>query len=211
MKIELKKITKRFKDNIVLDNVDIEFNSGKIYGFTGRNGSGKTVLMKIICGFFKPSSGIVLFDKKDINKDFEFPPATRVLIESPQFIPMMTGYQNLKLLADIQGKISQIQIVETLKKVNLYESKDKLYHKYSLGMKQKLGIAQVLMEDPTVIILDEPFNGIEKESVEKIKQLLIEEKDKGKIILISSHIKEDIDFLSDEIFYVDSGKVTKIK
>jgi len=211
MKIELKKITKRFKDNIVLDNVDIEFNSGKIYGFTGRNGSGKTVLMKIICGFFKPSSGIVLFDKKDINKDFEFPPATRVLIESPQFIPMMTGYQNLKLLADIQGEISKKQIDETLKKVNLYESKDKLYHKYSLGMKQKLGIAQVLMEDPTVIILDEPFNGIEKESVEKIKQLLIEEKDKDKIILISSHIKEDIDFLSDEIFYVDSGKVTKIK
>lgn len=211
MKIELKNITKKFKNNEILKNINLEFNSGKIYGFVGRNGSGKTVLLKIICGFYKPNSGEVLYNGKNINTELEFPPSTRTLIENPKFLPMLTGYQNLELLANIQKKIGKKEIEEALRKVNLYDEKEKKYHKYSLGMKQKLGIAQVLMENPEVIILDEPFNGIEQDSVEKIRKILLEEKKKGKIILLATHIKDDIDILCDEIYTVDDCKVKGIK
>lgn len=210
MRIELKNVSKKFGDNTVIDNVNLKFHGGKIYSFIGRNGSGKTVLLKMICGFYKPTTGTILYDDKDINKDLKFPPSTRVLIENPSFIPMLSGYQNLKLLADIQHKIGKEEIEYALKKVNLYDDRDKQYHKYSLGMKQKLGIAQVLMEDPNVIILDEPFNGIENDSVEKLRQILLEEKEKGKTILIATHIKGDIELLSDEIYLVDGGMVSRI-
>lgn len=131
----------------------------------------------------------------------------RSIIEKPNFFPELTGYENLELLARIQNKIGKTEIEEALKKVNLYEEKDKRYSEYSLGMKQKLGIAQVLMEDPDIIILDEPFNGIENESVKKISRILKEEKEKGKLIIISTHIKEDLDNLSDFIYYFDAGEV----
>lgn len=207
MKIELKNIVKEFNHNVVLKDINLKFNSGTIYGLIGRNGSGKTVLLKILCGFYKPTIGSVLYDEKDINKELDFPPSTRTLIENPSFLPNLTGYQNLKLLADIQHKIGKEEIDETLKKVNLYSEKDKKYHKYSLGMKQKLGIAQVLMENPEVIILDEPFNGIEKESSDKIRKLLLEEKNKGKIIILATHMKEDIELLCDEIYLMEDGNV----
>ena len=131
----------------------------------------------------------------------------RAINEKPNFFPELTGYENLELLARIQKKIKKTEIEEALKKVNLYEEKDKRYSEYSLGMKQKLGIAQVLMEDPDIIILDEPFNGIENESVKKISRILKEEKEKGKLIIISTHIKEDLDNLSDFIYYFDAGEV----
>lgn len=211
MKIEVKNVTKNFKDINVIKEVNLEFNSGNIYSFIGRNGSGKTVFLKMVCGFYKPSTGKILYDGKDINKDVAFPPSTRVLIENPSFLSALTGYQNLKLLADIQKKIGKKEIEDALKKVNLYEAKDKEYHKYSLGMKQKLGIAQVLMEDPDVMILDEPFNGIENESVEQLRNLLLEEKKRGKIILIATHIKEDIEILSDKIYRVDGGNIVEVE
>lgn len=210
LKIKLQNISKKFQNNKVLENVNLEFTNGKIYSFIGRNGSGKSVLFKIISGFYKPSTGKVLFDDLDINKDIKVLPSTRTLIERPSFIPNLSGYQNLKLLASIQNKIGDEEIFDALKKVNLYEEKDKLYHKYSLGMKQKLGLAQVLMENPEVLILDEPFNGIENDSVEKLRNILLEEKKNGKIILIATHIKEDIEILSDEIYRVDNGIVTKL-
>ena len=201
---------KKFKDNIVISNVNLTFNEGKIYSFIGRNGCGKTVLLKLICGFYKPTTGKVLYDDIDINKDVKIAPNTRALIENPDFIPTLSGYENLKLLADIQKKIGKKEIENALIAVNLFESKDKLYYKYSLGMKQKLGIAQVIMEDPNVIILDEPFNGIENESVDKLRSLLLEEKSRGKIILIATHIHEDIDVLSDVVYRVDGGKVEEV-
>ena len=176
MKIEVKYVQKRFKKNIILDQVNVTFESGKIYGFVGRNGSGKTVLLKMICGFFTPTKGEILIDGVNIIKEKSFPKDTRALIENPKFIPDLSGLQNLKLLAKIQNKISEKEILETLEKVNLLKEKDKKFSEYSLGMKQKLGIAQVLMEDPKVMILDEPFNGIEDETSQELRELLIEEK-----------------------------------
>lgn len=211
MKIEIKNLCKQFKKNMVLKDINMELTNGHIYGLNGRNGSGKSVFLKVVCGLYKPTSGEVLFDGKSYNKNNLYVPNMRALIEKPNFFPELTGYENLELLAKIQNKIGKEEIEETLKKVNLYEEKDKKYREYSLGMKQKLGIAQVLMEDPEIIILDEPFNGIEENSVKDISKLLKEEAKKGKIIIISTHIKEDLDNLSDVIYHFDAGTVTKEK
>ncbi|HHW69395.1 MAG TPA: ATP-binding cassette domain-containing protein [Tenericutes bacterium] len=211
MVIELKNVNKSFINNTVLKDVNLNFEDGKIYGFVGRNGSGKTVLLKLLCGYMNPTSGDIIFDNKVLNKDIDIPPQTRCLIENPQFLPHKTGYQNLKLLADILKLIGKEEIEETLKKVNLYDEKDKMYHKYSLGMKQKLGIAQVLMEAPHVIILDEPFNGIEDETAKKLRELLIEEKKKGKIIILATHIKDDIEVLVDVLYQVKDGMIERVR
>lgn len=209
MKIEVKNVSKKFKNNFVLKDTDVSFESGHIYGLSGRNGAGKSIFLKILCGLYKPSSGEVLFDDKKYDKDNLHLLNMRALIEKPNFFPELTGYENLELLAKIRNKIGKAEIEEALKNVNLYEEKDKKYSEYSLGMKQKLGIAQVLMEDPDIIILDEPFNGIEANSVTKISKILKEEKKKGKLIIISTHIKEDLDNLSDFIYYFDAGEVRK--
>lgn len=210
MKIEIIKLTKVLKKNTIIDNVNMELTSGHIYGLNGRNGAGKSVLLKIICGLYKATSGSVLFDGKCYNRNNLYIPNIRALIEKPNFFPELTGYENLLLLAKIQNKIKKEDIERTLKFVNLYEEKDKKYSEYSLGMKQKLGIAQVLMENPDIIILDEPFNGIEIESVKKISEILKQEKEKGKLIIISTHIKEDLKNLSDKIYYLDNGKIIKV-
>ncbi len=211
MKIEIKNVTKKFKENIVLDNVNMTLESGKIYGFIGRNGSGKSVLLKMICAFYEPTSGSILFDGENVIKNKSFPKNTRAIIEGPNFLPDLTGEENLLLLADIQKIIGKKEIEETLKLVNLYEDKDKKYSKYSLGMKQKLGLAQVFMENPEVIILDEPFNGIEDKTALKLREFLKEEKKKGKLIIIATHIKEDVDKLVDELYKFDEGKITKLE
>lgn len=210
MKIEIKNVTKDFKKINILHDLNIEFESGKIYGLIGRNGSGKSVFLKMICGFYEPTSGEILFDGKNIIKDKSFPPSTRALIEKPSFLPDLTGMENLELLASIQKKINKNDIVDCLKKVNLYDDRNKKFCQYSLGMKQKLGIAQVLMEDPDVIILDEPFNGIESNTASKIRDLLLEEKKKNKLIIVASHIKDDIEILTDVIYEFDNGTITKI-
>ena len=209
MKIEVRNISKRFRNNLVLKDVNAFFESGHIYGLSGRNGAGKSVFLKILCGFYKPSSGEILFDNKKYDKDNLYLLNMRALIEKPNFFPELTGYENLRLLAKIQNKIGDKEINEALKDVNLYDEKDKKYSEYSLGMKQKLGIAQVLMEDPDIIILDEAFNGIEANSVIKISELLKKKKKDGKLIIISTHIKEDLDNLSDVIYYFDAGEVKK--
>ncbi|NLV90462.1 MAG: ATP-binding cassette domain-containing protein [Tenericutes bacterium] len=207
MNLEIKNLSKKFKNTFVLENINMNFESGKIYGLVGRNGSGKSVLLKIICSFYNPSSGEVLFDKVNINLMNGFPPDTRALIEKPNFISDMTGYENLELLASIQKKIGSIEILDALKKVNLHEEKDKKFREYSLGMKQKLGIAQVIMEDPKLMILDEPFNGIEEETAKELRSILKEEARKGKLIILASHIKEDIQELCDEIYRLELGKI----
>lgn len=207
MKIEVKNLEKKFKNNTILSDVNLEFTSGHIYGLAGRNGSGKSAFLKILCGLYKPTLGIVLFNEKNYNLDNMFVPNLRALIEKPSFFPDLTGYENLELLAKIQNKISSNEILLSLKRVNLIEEKDKLYKEYSLGMKQKLGIAQAIMENPDILILDEPFNGIEEETVKKISDYLLELKHLGKLIIISSHIKEDLNYLCDEIYYFNNGKV----
>lgn len=211
MKLVVKGITKKFKNNIVLDNISMTFESGKIYGISGRNGSGKSVFLKILCAFYIPDEGNILLDGFDYIKMNTFPKKTRALIEAPDFIPDLSGFDNLKVLASIQNKISDDIILDFMKKFSLYEDKDKKYSEYSIGMKQKLGIIQVLMEDPQIIILDEPFNGIEESSVKIIKKMLLNLKKQGKLIIVSSHIKSDLEELSDEIYKFDAGKAKKEK
>ena len=210
MKIEVKNLNKKLKNIDVIKNVNVVFKSGKIYGITGRNGSGKSVFLKLLCSFYVPDSGSIIQDGFNYTKENTFPKNTRALIEGPNFIGSLTGFENLKLLAKIQNKITDKDIEDILKRVNLYKEKDKKYNEYSLGMKQKLGIAQTLMEDPEVIILDEPFNGLEQSTVKVVKEILKSEKEKNKIIILTSHIKEDIEELSDEIYEFDNGVLTNI-
>lgn len=205
--IVVKEVSKSFDDAEVLHDINLEFKEGHIYGFVGRNGSGKSVLFKIMCGLYFPTTGSVVIDGVDIHKNNIFPNNMRVLIEKPNFLPNLTGLENLKLLASIQNKITEDDIIDILNKLNLKDDMNKLYHKYSLGMKQKLAIAQVLMEDSEIMIFDEPFNGIEEKTVKIIKNILLEEKKKKKIILIASHIKDDIEQLADIVYLMDDGKI----
>lgn len=210
MKIEVKKVSKKFQKNEVLKETSMVFESGKIYSLIGRNGSGKTVLLKILCGLYYPTSGEVLFDGIDYLKRNSFPKNLGALIENPAFIDSMTGLENLEMLAKINKKIDREKILETLKLVGLYEERNKLYYKYSLGMKQKLGLAQAFMEDPDILILDEPFNGIEEETVEKLRDYLLKLKEEGKLIILSTHIKEDIEKVTDVIYRVDNGVIREV-
>lgn len=211
MEIIVKDLSKKFKKVTVLENINVKFESGKIYGIVGRNGSGKSVFLKILCSFYKPTTGEVLYDNVNYNSNNSFPPSVRALIEKPTFFPDLTGYENLKLLASIQNKIGDTEINKTLELVNLTTEKDKKYSEYSLGTKQKLAIAQVLMENPDVMIFDELFNGIEESTVEKIRNILLELKSQNKLIIVTSHIKEDIDVLSDEVYKFDNGALERIK
>lgn len=211
MKIELKNVSKSFKKNLIINNISATFESGHIYGFYGRNGSGKSVLQKIISGLYVPTSGSVIVDGVDINKEKIYPKNMRILIEKPAFFPDLSGLNNLKLLADINKTIDENKIIETLELVNLKEEMNKKYSKYSLGMKQKLGVAQAIMEDPDIIILDEPFNGIEQATVDKLTNYLLKKKKEGKLIIISTHIKEDLTKLSDKIYVFDNGSIKEKK
>lgn len=211
MKIELKNVCKSFNKNKVIKNVSMTLEGGNIYGFYGMNGTGKSVLQKIIAGLYVPTSGEVIIDGVDINKTGDYPKNMRILIEKPAFFPDISGLENLKLLADINKAINEEKILETLEIVNLIDEKNKKYCKYSLGMKQKLGIAQVIMENPDILIFDEPFNGIEQVTVDKLTEYLLNEKKKGKLIIISTHIKEDLIKLSDKIYLFDNGVINKVK
>lgn len=208
MMIELKNVTKKFDSNDVVKNVNLKFETGNIYGFYGRNGSGKSVLMKLIAGLYVPTEGEVLYDGKNYNNVLEFPPSLRALIEKPNFFPDLTGYQNLELLAKIQNKIGKDEILKALEIVNLKDEKDKKHSKYSLGMKQKLGIAQAIMENPEIILLDEPFNGIEEVTVTKLIEYFKTIK-KDKIIIFSTHIREDLDNLTDKVYICENGNLNE--
>lgn len=209
MKIEVKEVSKEFKKQKVLKDINVTFESGNIYGLIGRNGSGKSVFLKLLCALYRPTSGEILFDGENVIKEKKFPPSTGALIEKPSFIGDLTGYENLKLLASIQKKIGEDEINTILKKVELYEEKDKKYSKYSLGMKQKLGIAQALMEDPEIIILDEPFSGVEDDTASSLRDLLLEEKEKGKLIIVATHMKEDLEKLATVTYRFQNGQMIK--
>lgn len=208
--IEVNNVTKIFDNIKIINDISVKFRKGKIYGFIGRNGSGKTVFLKMICSFYNPTSGEILINGENYNLNGKFPESMRALIENPSFLPDLSGFENLKLLASIQNKISEDEINDSLEQVNLSEHKNKKYKKYSLGMKQKLGIAQVLMENPQILIFDEPFNGIENKTADKIRTHLKEIK-KDKIIIIASHIRDDIENLCDDIYEFDDGKIFEYK
>lgn len=208
--IEIKNIVKNYDNTAILNNVSMTFEEGKIYGIIGRNGSGKSVLLKVMSGFVKPESGEVIYDGVDINKEEVFPKNVGILLDNGGFIPSLTGFENLSLLASINKKIGDAQINDYLEKVNLTADKNKKYFKYSLGMRKKLGICQAIMENQKYIILDEPFNGIDKDSVNIIFNLFKELKKEGRTFIITSHIEDDIKNLFDEVYKVENGALEKV-
>lgn len=209
--IKIENVNKSFDETTVLSNINIEFEQGKVHGLIGRNGSGKTMLMKCICGFVPVSSGQILINGKVLKKDFDIPKNIGVIIETPGFLPSYNAYKNLKFLADIQGKISKQEIYDSIRKVGLNPKSKKTVGKYSLGMRQRLGLAQAIMENPDILILDEPMNGLDKERVFDMRNYLLDLKEQGKTILIASHSAEDIEVLCDTVCEMDKGKLTVIR
>ena len=197
--------------NEILKDISVEFERGKIHGLIGRNGSGKTMLMKCICGFVKPTSGEITVDGRRIGKDCDFPKNTGIIIETPGFIPYYSGFKNLKLLADLNKKISRDDIRKTMEQVGLDPDLKRHVRKYPLGMRQRLGLAQAIMENPDLLILDEPMNGLDKDGVADMRKYLLDLKAHGKTILIASHSAEDIDILCDTVCEMDKGKLEKIR
>jgi ABC-2 type transport system ATP-binding protein len=205
--IKAENVTKQFKKQVVLDHVELQVEKGTVCGLVGANGSGKTVLLKVLCGFMLPDEGEIWIKGKKIGKDVDFPENTGVLIETPYFSPFSSGYQNLKNLAGIQKKIGPEQIKHAMELVGLDSADKKWVSKYSLGMRQRLGIAQALMEDQDLLILDEPMNGLDKQGVADIRDLILKMKQEGKTILMSSHYPQDMELLCDTIYEVDRGKI----
>lgn len=191
----------------ILDNVSISAKKGEAVGLVGGNGSGKTMLMKCICGFNTMFTGEITVNGKIIGKDVEFAPNTGFIIETPGFVPYMTGYENLKVLAGIKKIIDKNKIREFIEFVGLDPDNKKSVKKYSLGMRQRLGIAQALMENPDILILDEPFNGLDKAMTARMRDVLVEEKKKGKTIILASHNEHDINYICDRIYEIDGGKI----
>lgn len=210
-KIKIDELNLILSKKMILNNVNIEFEKGKIHGLIGRNGSGKTMLMKCICGFVKPTSGTIFVDGKQIGKDCDFPDNVGIIIETPGFIPYYSGYKNLKLLADLNRKIGSDKIKETMLKVGLDPDLKRHVKKYSLGMRQRLGLAQAIMENPDILILDEPMNGLDKDGVADMRKYLLELKEQGKTILIASHSSEDIEILCDTVCEMDKGVLTELR
>ena len=202
--IEVQNVVKRFRDQVVLKNVSISFEKGKIHGIVGRNGSGKTVLFKCICGLMHPEEGVILVNGKRVGRDVDMPEDIGAIIEAPGFLPNYSGYKNLRFLANIRRKIGKEEILNVLKTVGLDPESRKHVGKYSLGMRQRLGIAQAIMEDPEILILDEPMNGLDNAGVQDIRALLLELKAQGKILL-ASHNHEDIAALCDTVHEMDGG------
>ena len=209
--IEVKNVGLKIKKDVILKEINVNFEKGKIHGIVGRNGCGKTMLMKCICGFVKPTDGEVFVEGKKIGKDVDFPQNVGIIIETPGFVPYYSGYRNLKILAGLRKKIGKEEIMDILKQVGLEGAENKLVRKYSLGMRQRLGLAQAMMEKPDIFILDEPMNGLDNEGVEEMRVILKGLKEEGKTILLVSHNSEDISILSDEIYYMDKGTMEKGK
>lgn len=203
--IEVQNVVKRFRDQVVLKNVSISFEKGQIHGIVGRNGSGKTVLFKCICGLMHPEEGVILVNGKRVGRDVDMPEDIGAIIEAPGFLPNYSGYKNLRFLANIRRKIGKEEILNVLKTVGLDPESRKHVGKYSLGMRQRLGIAQAIMEDPEILILDEPMNGLDNAGVQDIRALLLELKARGKTILLASHNHEDIAALCDTVHEMDGG------
>ena len=207
--IEIENLSLTMKKQVILSDINLTFEKGKIHGLIGRNGSGKTMLMKCILGFIRPSQGTIWVDHKRIGKEVDFPPHTRVIIETPGFIPHYSGYKNLKVLAELNGKIDRGQIIHTMELVGLNPNLRRPIKKYSLGMRQRLGIAQAIMEEPNLLVLDEPFNGLDAEGVLQMRKLLLGKKALGTTILLSSHNAEDIETLCDTVSKMEQGKVLR--
>lgn len=205
--ISIEHLSKKFGNTTVLNDVTISFEKGKIYGIVGRNGSGKTMLMKCICGFVNPTFGKITVSGKVVGKDVEIPEDIGIIIETPGFVLNYSGYKNLKLLASVRGKITNDEIIDAINTVGLNPESKKHVGKYSLGMRQRLGIAQAIMEKPKILILDEPMNGLDNDGVAHIRDVLLKLKKEKVTIILASHNKEDVEILCDEVCYMDKGQI----
>ena len=209
--ISVQNVSKTFGDTTVLRQVSREFEEGRVHGIVGNNGSGKTVLMKCICGFLPPTSGRILVRGKQVGRDMDFPDDTGIIIETPGFLPGLTGVKNLELLASLRRRVDREGIRQTIRRVGLDPDSKKPVGKYSLGMRQRLGIAQAIMENPSLLILDEPFNGLDKNGVADMRQVIKGLREQGKTIILASHNQMDIDELCDTVCEMDAGVMTMVK
>lgn len=211
MKISVKDVSREMKSNIILDNINLEFESRKIYGLCGHNGSGKTMLLRVIAGLIQIDHGEIMIGEKTLHKDIDYPPEMGLIIETPTFFKYYTGMENLQYLAEIRNQISQNDIIEALKRVGLDPNDRRTVAKYSLGMKQRLAIAQAVMEKPQLILLDEPTNALDPDAVIQFKKMMEEEKRRNACIIIATHNHQDIDELFDEKIYLNSGRVERVE
>ena len=208
MKITVNHLTKKLKGNIVSDDISLEMISGNVYGLCGYNGCGKTMLMRLLAGLIIPTGGEILYDQKRLGKDMNFPPNMGILIENPAFIDGKSGEDNLLLLSSIGARITKDEVRSAIERVGLNPDDKRKYKKYSLGMKQRLGIAAAIMEKPEVIILDEPTNALDKDGIELVKSIIMEEKDRGALIIMSCHDYSILENCCDCIYKIEHGKIT---
>lgn len=209
MELIAKNISKTIQKKVILSDVSLSLESGKIYGFTGRNGSGKTMLFRALSGLMQIDSGSVIWGDKTLHKDFSVLPSLGIVLENAGLYPNLTGMQNLMYLASLTKRIGQEEITRAIARVGLDPNDRKTCKKYSMGMKQRLAVAQAIMEKPDVIMLDEPTNALDEAGVDEIRKIILEEKERGALILLASHNKEDIRVLADEWYKVDAGQVTR--
>lgn len=204
--IIIENLSKTIKNNKILDNVNLTFESGHVYGLVGRNGSGKTMLLRAICGLIFPDSGKVIIDGKQLHKDISFPESCGIIIENTDLLPNFSAFDNLKMLSEIKNTANDNMIKSAIKSVGLDPDSKKKVKTFSLGMKQRLSIAQTLFEDPDILLLDEPTNALDEDGVNDVRRILLEQKKKNKLIIIASHNKEDISLLSDTVISVSNGR-----
>ena len=204
--IIIENLSKTIKNNKILDNVNLTFESGHVYGLVGRNGSGKTMLLRAICGLIFPDSGKVIIDGKQLHKDISFPESCGIIIENTDLLPNFSAFDNLKMLSEIKNTANDNMIKSAIKSVGLDPDSKKKVKTFSQGMKQRLSIAQALFEDPDILLLDEPTNALDEDGVNDVRRILLEQKKKNKLIIIASHNKEDISLLSDTVISVSNGR-----
>lgn len=209
MELIADRIQKQIKRKVILSEVNLRLKGGNVYGFVGRNGSGKTMLFRALSGLMKIDSGSITLDGKILHKDFSVLPSLGILLENAGLYPDLTGVGNLLYLANLTKRIGREEVVEAISRVGLDPADKRIYKKYSLGMKQRLAIAQAIMEKPDVIMLDEPTNSLDEAGVEEIRKVILEEKKRGALILVASHNREDIRILADELYRVEEGQVEK--
>lgn len=209
--VRVEHLCRDFGSEHILKDVCCDFEEGLIHGIVGQNGSGKTVLFKCICGFVLPTSGRVLVDWEEVGKDVDFPPDLGLIIETPGFLPGLTGQRNLEILASLRGKIGKKEVRQAIARTGLDPDLKKHVSKYSLGMRQRLGIAQAIMEGPSLLVLDEPFNGLDREGTRSMRDLLREMNEAGTTILLASHNPADIDELCTAVYEMDAGVLEKVR
>ncbi len=211
MTITVKNVTKKIKGNTVADHINLTLNSGTVYGLCGYNGCGKTMVMRLIAGLIIPTEGVIAFDGKVLGKDIDFPENMGILIERPAFLGGLSGFNNLKLIASIKGKITDETVMQAIGRVGLDPTDKKKYRKYSLGMKQRLGIAAAIMESPELVILDEPTNALDADGVALTKKLIAEERQRGALIIMTCHDREILEGVCDIIYTIEHGRITDKK